>query len=182
MGLDVSFCFSEESTTIEALADLVFHHIGYSGQEAYVVIGSCLSLMPFFSLYADQDLALGALCRYLSRSGKTICNLWRSDHGGCCGYAVFSDGALTGEHASDQYDLTVLREGYSVAFQQPLTISDDDLPFFPEGFLDAEEGDADWRVYRLDVAARSVQEMEPAILSQLLQNDLPVEPVFRFVH
>lgn len=176
MGCDLAICFSDVLLAPDDIAAVL--RASPSGSAiTYMVCGgaaSKASWRSFFGLWADGSIDLQRLCESLSEAhSATLCLAWKSEHGGVAGYFIFRGGSKT-DHAEDSGDdyLLLPAEGVERAFRAPLALSDEERLIFPEMVLKGNE-----LAYALDGSTGKLSAAGGATVTQLLEDDLEVEPV-----
>lgn len=176
MGCELAVCFSDKLVVPDEIGRALSVQAP-SCEKAYLVSRTTDSVMPwtsFFALWTDVPVDLEGVCAFLSEShSATICVAWKSEHGGVAGYLVFRHGAKTDreENSADDY-LLLPGKGVEVAFGEALVLDRDDRLVFPEIVLDRRVA-----CHLINCVAGSLVAMPPDTVTQLLEDELSVEPV-----
>ncbi|MFZ3047536.1 MAG: hypothetical protein WA151_16625, partial [Desulfatirhabdiaceae bacterium] len=149
----------------------------YTSAKIYLVTGNSGVGVPwtkFFALWADFSVDLEGLCLDMSKSySATLCIVWKSEHGGVAGYAVYRDGQKTCEERdSGENYLLLPAKGAEMAFQKPLGLDSGKRLLFPEILFDGNE-----TCYLLDLDTGSLKALAQSTVTELLEDELDVEPV-----
>ena len=183
MGIDLSVCFSEHPLSTAGAHQAITKH-GDTGVVVYLTVGeaaNCPFDKPFFALWSDdEDLRLEAICKNLTAACGVICVLYKSEHGGVCGYRVFKPGAPAVSYDAEDYDLEVFLDAFELAFGKRPDLKPGDIVLYPESVFGYALDASTLRVERMTVGSSDVEELPATIIEELPSHELGIEPTFPF--
>ncbi|MEW6360359.1 MAG: hypothetical protein AB1696_28760 [Planctomycetota bacterium] len=146
MGVDIAVTFLKEHVKVgRLLGELCAAVTRVSpGFDTYAFVKSVEGVQGFCLYLSDENFDLNRLNAMLAHSLGELCTIWKSEHGGCSGKAVYRpgepaehDGTMNdqgGDGFDDYMDYPCV--AFERTFGLSLDLTDEDELFFPDSFLD----------------------------------------------